>query len=57
MMNCTIFGGHVIESWLKPFSCNGLSELEVTVTCDQESGHRLKQAIVDATRGGVLFME
>ena len=36
---------------------NDRGELEVTVTCDQESGHRLKQAIVDATRGGVLFME
>lgn len=36
---------------------NDRGELEVTVTCDQENAHPLKHAILDATRGGVMFIE
>lgn len=32
-----------------------LGELIVTITCTDESGERMKQDIVDATRGGVTF--
>ena len=35
---------------------NDRGELEVTVTCDEEFGERLKESLVDATRGGVMFI-
>ena len=38
-------------------SYNDRGELEVTITCDEENGDRLKDDIVDATRGGVIFLE
>ena len=38
-------------------SYNDRGELELTITCDEENGERLKEGIVDATRGGVIFIE
>ncbi len=35
---------------------NDRGELEVTITCDLEQEDSLKEEIVDATRGGVLFV-
>ncbi|KAL7426921.1 hypothetical protein ACHAXH_001321 [Discostella pseudostelligera] len=34
---------------------NDLGELMLTITCNEESGERMKQDIADATRGGVTF--
>ena len=34
---------------------NDAGEVMVTITCDEESGERMKNDIVDATRGGVTF--
>mmetsp|Transcript_7654 Transcript_7654/g.13478 ORF Transcript_7654/g.13478 Transcript_7654/m.13478 type:complete len:150 (+) Transcript_7654:239-688(+) len=37
---------------------NDWGELEVSITCDEVNGDRLKQGIVDhATRGGVMFIQ
>jgi len=36
-------------------SYNDSGELMLTITCSEESGERMKQDIVDATRGGVTF--
>ena len=36
---------------------NDRGELEVTITCDEENSDVLKQTIIDATRGGVMFIE
>jgi len=36
---------------------NDRGELEVTITCDEEVGGELRQALVDATKGGVVFVE
>jgi hypothetical protein len=30
--------------------------LEVSVICDEADGEKLKEEIVDATRGGVMFL-
>jgi len=38
-------------------SYNDRGELEVTIICDEENGERLKEDIVDATRGGVMFLK
>ena len=35
---------------------NDRGELEVCVFCDEVDGERLKEEIVDATRGGVMFL-
>lgn len=35
---------------------NDRGELEVNVVCDEVDGERLKEEIVDATRGGVMFL-
>ncbi len=35
---------------------NDRGELEVTITCDEVNGDQLKEDIVDATRGGVMFI-
>ena len=35
---------------------NDRGELEVSVLCDEVDSERLKEEIVDATRGGVLFL-
>ena len=32
-------------------------DLEVTITCDEEVGGQLRQALVDATKGAVVFVE
>ena len=34
---------------------NDRGELEVSVVCDECNGERLKEEILDATRGGVMF--
>jgi len=36
---------------------NDRGELEVVITCDEENGERLKTAITDATRGGVMWIK
>ncbi|KAL7525179.1 hypothetical protein ACHAXR_000892 [Thalassiosira sp. AJA248-18] len=36
---------------------NDRGELEVAITCDEENGELLKEGIIDATRGGVMFLE
>ncbi|KAL9187524.1 hypothetical protein ACHAXT_001627 [Thalassiosira profunda] len=36
---------------------NDRGELEVTITCDEENGERLREEMKDATRGGVMFIE
>jgi len=38
-------------------SFNDRGELEVTITCDEVDGEKLKDEIVDATRGGVMFLK
>lgn len=35
---------------------NDRGELEVNVVCDEADGEKLKEEIVDATRGGVMFL-
>lgn len=35
---------------------NDRGELEVSITCDEESGELLREEIVDATRGSVVFL-
>lgn len=35
---------------------NDRGELEVSVICDEVDGEKFKEEIVDATRGGVMFL-
>jgi len=37
-------------------SYNDRGELEVAIVCDEENGDRLKEALVDGTRGGIMFL-
>ncbi len=34
---------------------NDRGEIELNVVCDEVDGERLKEEIVDATKGGVMF--
>jgi hypothetical protein len=35
---------------------NDRGELEVSIVCDESDGEKLKEEIVDGTRGGVMFL-